>query len=81
MTPQQHFWDTLMAWGLALGFLLAVALLIAAVAMICSPAGQRVIQNYQQHRQAVRRIRMRAQLTRKGTDPEYVKFLEQQEGK
>ena len=74
MNPE--FWG----WCLALGFLLAVALLFFAWSdhKSINPFAPfiRAYETRQKHKHELAKIRLRAELARKGIDPGYIKFLE-----
>lgn len=65
-------------WLIALGFILIMTVIAGTGRMIASKTGQRIISEWHQERIAAKRIRLRAELTRKGVDPEYIKQLEKE---
>ena len=78
MTAQQSFWNQFMAWSLGLGFVLMLLITVSAICMISSRTGQQIIRDWHEERIARKRIRLRAELTRKGVDPDYIKQLEKE---
>jgi hypothetical protein len=87
VNPQQHFWDLIYAWSLGLGFILAIVLICfigywVDQRKLKNPFGPfiRAFDKWQDHRMRISRIRLRAELTRNGTDADYVDYLEKKEG-
>jgi hypothetical protein len=78
MSAQQHFWDLFMAWGLGLGFVVIIVILAAAIGMMTSSTFQSEWKLRRAHKRQKQLMKMRAELSRRGTDPEYVKFLEKE---
>jgi uncharacterized membrane protein (DUF106 family) len=76
VTAQQHFWNVMMAWGLGLSFVLVIAVIAVITVLVTSPAFEANWKTRQAHKRAVKMMKLKAELARKGTDPEYVKFLE-----
>jgi hypothetical protein len=72
MNPQAQFWADFYAWSLALGFITVIALIIAFSCVWTSPWNIK----RQQHRHEIKQMELRAKLTQKGVDPEYIAFLE-----
>jgi membrane protein required for beta-lactamase induction len=79
MTPQ----ETLVGWGVALGFILTVlvvSLLAAGVGngSVKSPLAPfiRAFERRQAHRHKMAELRLRAKIVRSGSDPEYIRFLQ-----
>lgn len=79
----QHFWNQMYGWGLALGFLLTVTLIIATCLMIDNGVLRnpfapfiRAFESHQKHRQEMAKMKLRAALIKKGMDPDYVAFME-----
>lgn len=63
-------------WCLGLGFILIAALLYIAWNDGFFSFIIRALETRQKHRHELEKIRMRAELARKGTDPSYIRFLE-----
>lgn len=72
MNTQTHYWDIFFAWCLGLGFVFLIILVVAVLLLIDSPQ----FTSWQSHRQKVKRVKMHAELARKGMDPDYTAFLE-----
>lgn len=65
-------------WCLALGFFLIAALIFVAWSCNIPEAFVRAYETRQKHRHELEKIRLRAELARRGTDPAYIKFLEEE---
>ncbi len=85
MSSSRHFWDTFYAWSLGLGFVIIVfaGIVIAwGVAehniTLSNPLQPviRIMERRQVHRHEMQKLRLRAELARKGMDPDYIGFLE-----
>lgn len=89
MNGQQHYWDLFFAWCLGLGFLLTLILVIAGIVFMydmvdhgksVNPFGPfiRAFERWHKNRENMKYLRTRANLVKKGLDPEYVKVLEKE---
>lgn len=78
MIAQQHYWDVFWAWSLGLGFLLIIVL----IGVCCYFLGQGYIslpfsQERRTHKRKMELMRLRQEFIRQGTDPDYIKLMEQ----
>jgi hypothetical protein len=67
-----------MAWSLGLGFVLTIVIIGCVIAAVASQTFQGNWRVRQHSRRAMKVMKFKAELARKGTDPEYVKFLEKE---
>lgn len=79
MTSQQHYWDTFMAWGLGLTFVLIIGLVICFAYWVDQGYVRfDFLKARHEHKRKLELMKTRAELIHSGLDEDYVKYLEKQ---
>ena len=78
------FWRDFYSWSLALGFILVLTVIVIFTVLAAVNGMNlfapliRAFESRQRHRHEMAKMRLRAELARKGMDPDYVAFMQKE---